>query len=285
VNIIHPARLLRNLSYPLKRWRTLLAWRRWNFTDVPVVIGNAMPKSGSKLLMQILHGFTRIAPLVDPGFGPIRTVTVNGRTRLPEEIQADLRRLQPGNITLSYLHATPENQAFLNRPNWASFFIYRDPRDLLVSHVFYATDLNPNHAMHAYYQGISMDERLNTAITGIQRDGLSLPSVRTRYERILGWLEVPCVMSLRFESLILEREKTIQAMLHHFEAAGYTLTIPHAEAERRLAAAIDPKKSPTFRKGKVGNWQEYFTPHHKRLFKEVAGDLLVRLGYEQDNDW
>jgi hypothetical protein len=24
---------------------------------------------------------------------------------------------------------------------------------------------------------------------------------------------------------------------------------------------------------------------HKNLFKDVAGDLLVRLGYEENNDW
>jgi hypothetical protein len=30
---------------------------------------------------------------------------------------------------------------------------------------------------------------------------------------------------------------------------------------------------------------EFFSEEHKQLFKDVAGDLLVRLGYEKDNDW
>ena len=36
---------------------------------------------------------------------------------------------------------------------------------------------------------------------------------------------------------------------------------------------------------KVGGWKEFFTEEHKRLFKEVAGDLLVKLAYEENNSW
>jgi hypothetical protein len=52
-----------------------------------------------------------------------------------------------------------------------------------------------------------------------------------------------------------------------------------------LAGSIAPRKSGTFRKGQPGNWSEYFTEANKTLMKEVAGDLLVRLGYEKDKDW
>ena len=49
--------------------------------------------------------------------------------------------------------------------------------------------------------------------------------------------------------------------------------------------AIQPGKSRTFRSGKTGGWKEHFPREHRLLFKDVAGDLLVRLGYEKDNDW
>jgi hypothetical protein len=35
----------------------------------------------------------------------------------------------------------------------------------------------------------------------------------------------------------------------------------------------------------TGGWRDFFTEEHKPLFKEVAGDLMVRLGYERSNDW
>jgi len=36
---------------------------------------------------------------------------------------------------------------------------------------------------------------------------------------------------------------------------------------------------------KPEGWRTSFTPENKALFKEVAGDLLIQLGYEKDNDW
>ena len=52
-----------------------------------------------------------------------------------------------------------------------------------------------------------------------------------------------------------------------------------------LETSINPTKSPTFRSGKTGVWKKYFTDEHKKIFKDVAGDLLIKLGYEKDNDW
>lgn len=38
-------------------------------------------------------------------------------------------------------------------------------------------------------------------------------------------------------------------------------------------------------KGHAGNWQRLFTPHDKALFKEVAGEMLVKWQYEKDLNW
>ena len=40
-----------------------------------------------------------------------------------------------------------------------------------------------------------------------------------------------------------------------------------------------------FRKGIIGDWHEKFSEADKRSFKQVAGDLLVELGYENDQSW
>ena len=40
-----------------------------------------------------------------------------------------------------------------------------------------------------------------------------------------------------------------------------------------------------YRKGTSGDWKNYFTETHKRLFKEQWGELLIYLGYEQNTDW
>jgi hypothetical protein len=38
-------------------------------------------------------------------------------------------------------------------------------------------------------------------------------------------------------------------------------------------------------KGQAGNWQRLFTARDKAIFKEVAGEMLVKWGYEKDNSW
>lgn len=40
-----------------------------------------------------------------------------------------------------------------------------------------------------------------------------------------------------------------------------------------------------YRKGISGDWKNYFNQDHINTFKEEYGDLLVKLGYEKDNDW
>lgn len=38
-------------------------------------------------------------------------------------------------------------------------------------------------------------------------------------------------------------------------------------------------------KGQAGNWNRLFTQRDKTIFKEVAGEMLVRWGYEKDLNW
>src|SRR5215203_5415770 len=40
-----------------------------------------------------------------------------------------------------------------------------------------------------------------------------------------------------------------------------------------------------YRKGIAGDWRNYFSEEDRRVFKEEAGELLIRLGYEEDLDW
>jgi hypothetical protein len=85
--------------------------------------------------------------------------------------------------------------------------------------------------------------------------------------------------------LIHNREALLNQMLDQIEKTGYKIPTPREKALEVLVETIQPKKSKTFRAGKTGEWKRYFKDEHKSLFKEVAGDLLVRLGYEKSNDW
>jgi len=269
-----------------KTAQAILRWKRFSFNDVPPIFGNSKPKSGSHLLLQILNGFTQIMPYRYVDADPIRTIKKNGTRNTQHEIGSALNDIPRGVIGWGYVEASPENVAVLCQPNRVNYFIYRDPRDMLVSQVFFATDMHEEHGMHEYYKSLpDFAARLNVAITGIDRDGLKMVSVKQRYEGVFQWLEQKHVMCIRFEDLINNRDITLNAMLDQVKKTGYRIPTPREKALSVLVDAINPKKSHTFRSGKTGGWRQHFNEEHKKLFKDVAGDLLVRLGYEKDNDW
>jgi hypothetical protein len=119
----------------------------------------------------------------------------------------------------------------------------------------------------------------------VDEPGSELSDIRTRYAGYLGWLEQPGVLCLRFEDLILDRQAALERLLDYLESRGGSSHLPRPQCLQILQDAVAPKRSGTFRKGKPGNWQEHFTPANKALFKERAGDLLLRLGYETGSDW
>jgi sulfotransferase 6B1 len=282
-------KIRRTLRPYAKTAQSILRWKRFSFHEVPPIFGNSKPKSGSHLLTQILNGFTKIMPYKYVDAEPIRTIEKDGRRKTKEEILADLQAIPNGVIGWGYLNATKENASFLTSAGRVNYFIYRDPRDMLVSQVFFATDMHDEHGMHNYYKSLpDFSARLKIAITGIDQDGLHMVSVKQRYESVFQWLDVSRqknLMCIRFEDLINNRENTLNAMIGEVEKTGYAIPIPRAIALTVLVDTIQPKKSHTFRAGKTGGWKEYFTEEHKKLFKDVAGDLLVQLGYEKNNDW
>ena len=216
------------------------------------------------MLLQVLNGFTQIMPYAYVAAEPVRTIKKDGGRRTMDRVSEDLRSVPRGVIGWGYVEASPENVAVLCQPERVNYFIYRDPRDMLVSQVFFATDMHEEHGMHAFYKSLpDFGERLKVAITGIDRDGLKMVSVKQRYEGVFEWLEQPQVMCIRFEDLINKRNATLNAMLDEVENTGYKIPTPREKALEILVEAIQPKKSHTFRSGKTGGWREYFSDEHK----------------------
>ncbi|MQC26212.1 MAG: hypothetical protein DWG76_02030 [Chloroflexi bacterium] len=278
-------RPIKKARWTLRRAAGARRYRAEALGAAPMVIGNAMPKSGSHLLSQVLLGLTRIGPFVDPGMPPLTRSEANENLE-ERQVLARLQELQPGDIGYGYLHARSPYIEALSRDGVAAFFVYRDPRDVLVSHVFFATELYPGHGMHAYYQRLpDMAARLNAAIEGVGEPGFELSSIREKYAHYMGWLDQPAVHSMRFEDLILAQDVALEGLLAHIVARGFDLQMDRDQALAALAGAIAPRKSGTFRRGQPGEWREHFTAENKVRFKSATGDLLQRLGYEQDADW
>jgi hypothetical protein len=262
----------------LMRWRARRVSQRLRHgqLDAPVLFGNSFPKSGTHLLTQVLAGFSQFGPAVNSGLPAITMYKGStGAQRPLETIMSEVNRLLPGDVGFGHLHAVPEVIELLCREGFAAYFILRDPRDVVISHVFYVTEKEPDHIHHHYYAQVltRFDERLKVSIEGRPELDFSFPNIAARFEPYVQWLERPEVYLLRFEDFILNKTETIGKVLDHAVARGFRYGGERKAAVELLSSAIDPKRSPTFRSGKIGAWRRY------------AGDLLVRLGYESDLDW
>jgi hypothetical protein len=254
--------------------------------NLPSLLGISFPKSGTHLLDQILLGFSNVAPFskrLHSFYAEYEGET--GRKRSPEQALAWLDSLGPGDIASAHLFARTGAVERVCSPKFIPYFIFRDPRDVVVSHVFYVTDMEARHVHHDYYQSLpDFDARLRVSILGREDTGIEFPNIANRFAPYLGWLNRDEVLSVHFEDLIENRITALNRIVDHF-LARVPLQIDRQVILDSLTASINSKRSPTFRSGKTGEWRKYFTEEHKQMFKDIAGDLLVRLRYEKDDHW
>ena len=253
---------------------------------LPALLGISFPKSGTHLLDQILLGFANVAPYAKRVHSFYAEYEgESGKKREPEQALAWLDSLRPRDIASAHLFARPEAVARVCTPKFAPYFIFRDPRDVVISHVFYVTDMEARHVHHGYYQSLpDFNARLKVSILGRPDAGIEFPNIADRFEPYLGWLNRPEVLTIHFEDLIHARAATLTSIMDHL-LSRVPLQAPRQLILDSLEASINPTKSPTFRSGKTGEWKKHFTEEHKKIFKEVAGDLLVKLGYEKGREW
>ena len=141
------------------------------------------------------------------------------------------------------------------------------------------------HVHHEYYMSLpDFDSRLKTSILGRPDAGVEFPHITDRFAPYLDWLNHPEVLTIHFEDLIHERAATLSRTVDHL-LIRVPLPTPRQLILDSLEPSINPSRSPTFRSGKTGEWRRYFTKEHRKIFKDVAGDLLMRLEYESSNDW
>ena len=262
----------------------------------PILLGISFPKSGTHLLDQILLGFSKVAPFARRLHSFF--AGYEGESGLKRSLGETLEwvdSLRPLDVASAHLFAWPEVVDRVTRPAFVPYFIFRDPRDVAVSHVFYVTDMEPDHVHHSYYRSLpDFDSRLRASILGrsdpsvaVQAADVEFPDLAGRFAPYLGWLDQPSVLKIHFEDLVNDRARSLNLILDHLLARIGTATLRTSRASTLafLEASINPGRSPTFRSGKTGEWRKYFTDEHKRIFKDVAGELLVKLGYEKDNNW
>jgi len=252
------------------------AWRRG-----PRVYANSIPKAGTNLLKRLLN----LLPCV------VSAWTYHLDDWIPGT-EAQLDSVKRGQVVTAHAPWSRELAERLRAGDFRTFLMIRDLRDVAVSNAFYIASRDRTHRLHSYFQSLPSDEeRLMASIAGIPGtllpDGIRSKSWGEHAAGFLPWLDEPDCLVVRFEDLIGSSgggsdEKQIETVRSVVEHLGIELT--EAEVVRIAAQTFFPGAR-TFRQGRIGAWRDHFHDEHKRVFKETAGQALIRMGYERDFDW
>jgi hypothetical protein len=197
------------------------------------------------------------------------------RTEEPEEyihrffhFQRD--RLRPSGFLLE---KSPRNVHNIDKirtifPKARMIVIYRDGRDVVTSDRFFLSQ-------HTH-EGFSFED----AVRGWRRDmeahlgsAERHPLFACAYERLLS--EGPAVTRELFDFLGLRHDDRLVTDL--LDRSSFRF---HAGRERG-----EENRNRFYRKGVAGDWKNHFGDEEKRIFKDIAGDMLIRLGYETNLAW
>ena len=200
------------------------------------------------------------------------------RTLNPENMQHGLRaalgELRPGQVALAHIPFDASYAALLE--DVRTLFAIRDPRDIAVSLAHYIGGRG-DHPLHfAYSERPDERSRIELAILGDADARPPAPSLESLLAGFSGWLDSSALV-VRFEELIGTRGGGDDASQHRTLGAIYDHL--GLEPPPRLSERLFSSASPTFRKGRIGQWRESFDPDLEELFERAAGSWMEIYGY------
>lgn len=273
--------------------RSLISKARSGKRPKNLVICNSYPKSGTHLLYQILYSTPGLKQWDDI----ISVQALCGIMNTPNHIRWKLGSAPDQSIVRSHLMYSQQILDIFSEHRCKLLFIYRDLRDVTVSHARWVTKEEQIFLHDIYQQESSFDKQLMNSIVGVPvgtpfSSNLSQPNIAQDFSRWHGWLQHPDTLSIKFENLVGERGggcedkrlHIVEQIMDHLQ-----VTMSAEEIKTKFGSyAMNPEESHTFKKGgrgSIGGWKKYFNDDHKAEFKKIAGNFLIELGYETSLDW
>ena len=172
------------------------------------------------------------------------------------------------------------------RPFRGSHLI-RDPRDLVVSgYEYHLITAEPwtqrpdpafgGHSYQAYLRSLSEHEGLKAEIEWIAA-GTAAAMREWDYDQ-------PEFLELRYEDAFADERGTFERLFRWYGLSDQA-TASALQAVDRLSLKRGGAMPDHARSGMPGEWRSRLAPDHIDRFKELTGDLVVRLGYETGPEW
>lgn len=163
-------------------------------------------------------------------------------------------------------------------------YVVRDGRDVYTSYYHYLKNKIPDDFT---FEDFLSDEK--------HRQGDWSTHVVSWIE---GTEELSSFLVVRYEDLLTDCAGELRRILKFLDISGLqnqriqrSVEASSFESMRKLEArkgrphAEKDQADRFIRKGKSGDWINHFSEKEKKIFKEREGEILVRLGYEEDMHW
>ena len=212
----------------------------------------AAPRSGEELVQIVVD------ELVKPTW-----VTVDeAETDLSDDVLHKLTRDNKAAVT--HVYATDKTVRLAQEQQLNILYVVKDPRD----YVYAAAQWIKNTA--------HKDEMSTKSVHELVAD--LIKDVDFIYRSYTPWISYKNTLIVHSEGFIGKEEEQVQEILNL--ARHLNVSVDKQKAHR---IALLCKKEETYKNN--GAWKQEFTQEHKELFKDVAGQLLIDLGYEKDLNW
>lgn len=190
-------------------------------------------------------------------------------------------------------------------PSARVIHIIRDGRDTAVSRIHHNWNraIDRGGTKHFAPEELDKRERYRKDPEGFRESGESIFTDRLIRESAKIWEtrtraahhDGPALLKdnyaeVRYEDLLERPQEEFRRLFSFLEARDDEKTVARCvEAtsfEKRAGRARGKEDAGSgMRKGISGDWKNVFTGNDRDVFKKIAGDLLVELGYEDNRDW
>ncbi|MEQ8433421.1 MAG: sulfotransferase domain-containing protein [Oceanicaulis sp.] len=257
------------------------------------VFFNSLPKSGKNLIYTFFSalGFERVsmdesfnASIHDLVYADQDGIIVFSLERAlsgaptdfspAKEASAAIGTLRARQIAQKHLPFLAPVADALTDAGRRSIFVWRDPRDVLVSMLNYARSQSKPDHLAKRLADLDDDDALISLLEG---RGDLIPFA-DYVDGFLGWIGRPGVLTVCFEDLVgPEGGGTAERQRRTFEEICAHLGVEADPAQIAYAArAAFNRRAGTFYKGRTGAWRDQFSPKVAEAFNIHAGRLLSR---------
>jgi sulfotransferase 6B1 len=153
---------------------------------------NSVPKSGTHLMRPLLEG---ILSLQHHAF------IYPGKLDQISEHQLILSKMPSNHFSNGHFYYSKEYEKMLNNLRLKQIFLYRDPRDIVISYAYFFMELVNTSTYHFFVQNnMDFKQRCLALINGIE--SLNRMNINSWYRLFIDWKYRKNVLPITFETLV-----------------------------------------------------------------------------------